>query len=442
MPANRFATWADHFASILMSPADAVALIREGDRIAIPIGSLTPNLAAAIWDRRDQFSSGIDVLMTAPFIDPGWFEPGHPAIRMHIELFNTAVGRRSLTERRSDFITIPFSRRFKPEDERGEMSNHCDVALIGISTPDRFGFCSYGTSMWNKATFVKRARTVIGEMFAGYPHTGGANRVHITEFDAVVEGGEIPAPRGRETPYFHPEMAAFVNELVNHGDTVQIGTGAMTGQLVVAGGLEGKEDLGVHSEISVPGLNNLVYQGAITGSRKTRHKGKFVATALVATTSDELEFIHENPVYEVYDVGYTNDIQVIASHDNMVAINNALSIDLTGQVACESIGGDMWSGPGGQPEFAIGALLAKNGRSITLLPSTGKQGALSRIVPQLEPGTIVTVPRQFVDIVITEHGIARLLGKSDRERAQDLVSIAHPDHRAELRKQAARLLGL
>jgi 4-hydroxybutyrate CoA-transferase len=237
-------------------------------------------------------------------------------------------------------------------------------------------------------------------------------------------------------------MATFINEIVRDGDTLQIGTGAMTAQLVVAGALDGKEDLGVHSEISVPGLNNLVYQGVITGKRKTRHKGKFVATALIATTPDELEFIHENPVYEVYDVGYTNDIQVIASHDNMLAINNALSIDLTGQIACESIGGDMWSGPGGQPEFAIGALLAKHGRSVTLLPSTGKGGALSRIVPQLEQGTMVTVPRQFADIVVTEHGVAHLLGKSDRERAQELISIAHPNHRAELRKQAGRLLGL
>jgi 4-hydroxybutyrate CoA-transferase len=296
--------------------------------------------------------------------------------------------------------------------------------------------------MWNKAAFVKRARTVIGEVFAGYPHTGGANRVHITEFDALVEGGEVPPVPLRDRPDFHPAMAAHVNEIVRDGDTLQIGTGAMTAQLVVAGALAGKEDLGIHSEISVPGLNNLVYQGAITGARKTRHKGKFVATALIATTPDELEFIHENPMYEVYDVGYTNDIQVIASHDNMLAINNALCVDLTGQIACESIGGEMWSGPGGQPEFAIGALLAKNGRSITLLPSTGKGGALSRIVPQLEQGTIVTVPRQFADIVVTEHGVARLLGKSDRERAEGLISIAHPDHRAELRMQAAKLLGL
>jgi 4-hydroxybutyrate CoA-transferase len=426
-----------------MSPESAAALIQDADRIALPIGSLTPNLASAIWERRDEFSRGIDIVMTAPFLDPGWFEPGHPAIRVHVELFNTVIGRRSLVERRSDFITIPFSRRFKPEDERGEMSNHCDVALIGISTPDRFGFCSYGMSMWNKAAFVERARTVIGEMFAGYPHTGGANRVHVTEFDAIVEGGEVPPLPAREkVPAFHPAIAAYVNEFVQHGDTLQIGTGAMTGQLVVAGGLQGKEDLGIHSEISVPGLNNLVYQGAITGARKTRHKGKFVATALAASTPDEIEFIHENPIYEVYDVGYTNDIQVIASHDNMLAINNALCIDFTGQIACESIGGDMWSGPGGQPEFAIGALLAKNGRSITLLPSTGRQGALSRIVPQLDPGTVVTVPRQFADIVITEHGVARLLGKSDRERAEELISVAHPDHRAELRKQATKLLGV
>src|SRR5690606_23057217 len=127
-----------------------------------------------------------------------------------------------------------------------------DVVLLSVSTPDRFGFCSYGLSMWNKAAFAKRARVVLGEVYAGYPRTGGANQVHINEFDALVEGGEPPPIPMRERPDFPMAIAGYVNELICDGDTVQVGTGAMTGQLVVAGALEGKEDLGVHSEISVP----------------------------------------------------------------------------------------------------------------------------------------------------------------------------------------------
>ena len=169
------------------------------------------------------------------------------------------------------------------------------------------------------------------------------------------------------------------------------------------------------------------------------HPGRFVAKAQNAGTPDEMEFIHENPTYEVYEVHYTNDIAVIAAHDNMVAINNALSIDLTGQVAAESIGADMWSGPGGQLEYVIGANLSKGGRSITCLPATSRAETITRIVAEHPPGTVITVPRQFVDIVVTEYGIARLYGKSDRERARELINIAHPDHRESLRRAARRM---
>ncbi|HEY5476534.1 MAG TPA: acetyl-CoA hydrolase/transferase C-terminal domain-containing protein [Tepidiformaceae bacterium] len=165
-----------------------------------------------------------------------------------------------------------------------------------------------------------------------------------------------------------------------------------------------------------------------------------MAAALAAPTLEEIEFIHENPVYEVYDVEYTNDIGVIAAHDNMVAINNAMTVDLLGQVASESLGAEMWSGPGGQLEFVIGAMLSKGGRSITVLPAASRDGAISRIVTQLPAGTVVTVPRQFTDYVVTEFGIAKLYGKSDRERAEELISVAHPDHRAELRRQAGKLV--
>ncbi|GIW18227.1 MAG: 4-hydroxybutyrate CoA-transferase [Tepidiforma sp.] len=435
---SRYLDWPEEYAAKLMTAAEAAQLVRPGDTVVIPIGAITPNLCAALWERREELHD-VDVLACAPFVDPGWYEPGHPAFRTHVELFNTAVARASMVRGATDFVSIPFSRRFKGEDERGGGRFAIDVVFVGVSPPDRFGYCSFGTSVWNKGSYARRARTVLAEVFAGYPRTGGDNRIHVSEIAAFVEGGELPPVRAaRESNPFHPAMAGYVNELLRHGDTLQIGTGLSTLPLARAGAFDGLADLGVHSEVSIPGLNELVARGVITGARKTVNPGKFVATALSATTEWDLEFIHENPVYELRDVAYTNDIQVIAAHENMVAINNAMTIDLTGQVAAESIGPAMWSGPGGQLEFVIGAMYAKGGRSITLLPAAAKDGTVSRIVAEHAPGTVVTVPRQFVDYVVTEYGVARLFGKSDRERAEELIAVAHPDHRSELRRALRR----
>jgi len=441
MATNRFEDWGTQYASRMMSAEAAARLVRDGDTVVIPIGVVAPAMTKALFERKEEFQR-VDIITTAPLDDPGWFEPGHAAFQVHVEIFNTVVGRQSLLERRSDFISMPFSRRFKGEDERGEHLHSADVCFLSVSAPDRFGNCSFGTSVWNKKSFAKRARTVIAEVFPGLPRTGGDNFIHVSEIDAFVEGGTPATAPSQKRGEFPKAIAQYVNELIQDGDTFQIGAGGTTTQLVVQGAFEGKEDLGVHSEISVPGMNDLVYQGIVTGARKSLHPGKFVTTHVVASTPEELEFINENPVYELYEVNYTNDIQVIAANDNMVAINNALAVDFTGQISAESMGHDMWSGPGGQPEFAIGALLSKGGRSITVLPASAKGGTVSRIMPAFEPGTVVTVPRMFADIVVTEHGIARLFGKTDRERAEELISVAHPDHRADLRKQAKKLLGL
>lgn len=443
MPHDRFNTWPEEYAAKLMDPADAARLVRSGDRVVVPIGALTPNLCKAVYDRGNEIDN-VEVVVCAPFVDPGWFEPGHPSFHTIVEIFNTVIARKSMVEHRTDFISVPFSRRFKMLDEPIRDRWDIDAALISVSPPDRFGFCSYGLSMWNKAAYAKRARVVLAEVFGSYPRTGGANQIHVSEIDAFVEGGEfnpgaLAALRQRELK-MPTEIAAYVGSLINDGDTVQIGTGATTALLPVAGVFNGKEDIGIHSEITVGGMNALVQSGVITGARKTLHPGKFVATAIAATTPEEIEFIHENPVYEVYDVEYTNDIGVISSHDNMVAVNNGMTIDLLGQVACESIGAEMWSGPGGQLEFVIGAMLSRGGRSITVLPAASRDGSLTRVVPQLPAGTVVTVPRQFTDYVVTEYGIAKLYGKSDRQRAEELIAIAHPDHRAELRRQAGTLV--
>ena len=194
--------------------------------------------------------------------------------------------------------------------------------------------------------------------------------------------------------------------------------------------------------MAAPGLAKLVDAGVINGSRKTLHPGKAVAVAWSGSDEEDLEIIAENPKFEVYDPEYVLDLRTIAQNDNFYAMNNALSVDLIGQINSESVFGPrMINGTGGQPEAHIGAILSRGGRAITLLPSTALDGAVSRVVAQHEAGSIVTLPRFFADTIVTEHGVARLMGKNHRQRAQELIAVAHPDFRAGLRREAERLLG-
>jgi len=194
--------------------------------------------------------------------------------------------------------------------------------------------------------------------------------------------------------------------------------------------------------MAAPGLAKLVEAGVMNGGRKTLHPGKAVAVAWSGSDEEDLEIIAGNPKFEVYDPEYVLDLRTIAQNDNFYAINNALSVDLIGQINSESVFGPrMINGTGGQPEAHIGAILSRGGRAITLLPSTALEGAVSRVVAQHEAGSIVTLPRFFADTIVTEHGIARLMGKNHRQRAQELIAVAHPDFRAELRREAGRLLG-
>jgi 4-hydroxybutyrate CoA-transferase len=237
-------------------------------------------------------------------------------------------------------------------------------------------------------------------------------------------------------------IAGYVGELVPDGATIQIGVGEPSMYLPRAGAFDGKMDLGIHTEMAAPGLAKLVEAGVITGRRKTLHRGKAVAVAWSGSDEEDMDIISENPAFEVHDPEHLLDLRTIAQNDNFIAMNNALSVDLIGQINSESVFGPrMINGTGGQPETHIGAILSRGGRAITLLPATALEGAVSRIVSQLEAGSIVTIPRFFADTVVTEHGIARLMGKNHRQRAQELIAVAHPDFRAELKREAQRLLG-
>ncbi|GAF99368.1 unnamed protein product, partial [marine sediment metagenome] len=203
--------------------------------------------------------------------------------------------------------------------------------------------------------------------------------------------------------------------------------------------LDGKHDLGFHSEATPPGVISLVREGVINGKYKTLYPGKVVVTSIGGGTREDMAWINNNPLFYLVDLLYLEDVRVIAANDNMVSINNALGIDLTGQITAETLGTRLVSVAGGQIPFAFGALMSKGGRSITVLPSTARGGTVSRIVPSLPQGSAVTIMRNLADRVVTEYGVANLRGKTVRQRAEELISIAHPDFRSELKKESRKL---
>lgn len=231
-----------------------------------------------------------------------------------------------------------------------------------------------------------------------------------------------------------------VSSLIKDGDTIQLGQGTPAGYFAELGCFDNKLDLGVHTEVACRGLVDLVQGGVFSGKHKTVHQGKAILQGLDGINPEETKYCVENPEFELYGVSHVSDPKLVAAHDNFVSINNALSVDLTGQICFETIfNGIPMQGPGGQPDFHLGSYMSKGGRPITTLYSTAADGDISRIVPQFDQGAVVSVGRAHACYIVTEYGIARLIGKTFKERAQELIRVAHPDFRDELRSEAKSL---
>jgi 4-hydroxybutyrate CoA-transferase len=435
--------WKEEYERKMIAPEEAIKVIKSGDHVAFAYG-LEPNDLGLALLARARDAKDIRLYVPAPGRDFPWYEPGWE------ETFDVSVGyilpvaRKMMEERRGDYMVSGLLWAEDPS-----VREPVDVLLIYLSTPDEHGYCSFGASLWDKKRAVRAAKVVLAEVSPDLIRTYGDNYIHISEIDYFVPHTPTGRPPGitdmlgRKTA--GPEevektIANYVGSLIQDGDTIEVGVGGAAERVLQVGVLESKHDLGAHSENLPRGTASLVMKGVITGKHKTINPGKVVSTACGGGTKEEMDFINMNPTFELYGSDYVLDPRVIAAHDNMVAINAALVVDLTGQIAAESIGPTMVGGAGGQLAFAIGAaLLSREGHNITVLPSTARGGKFSRIVPQLEPGTVVTVPRTLADIVVTEHGIARLKGKTQRQRVEELINVAHPDFRAELRKEAKRL---
>ncbi|NCC78785.1 MAG: acetyl-CoA hydrolase/transferase family protein [Clostridia bacterium] len=320
-----------------------------------------------------------------------------------------------------------------------------DIFVGTASMPDKHGFISLSTSNTYESQMIETADVVILEINPNYPRTFGDVEIHFSEIDYFIEADyPVPTLPDVEPNEKDKKIGALIADLINDGDTLQLGIGGIPNAVAYA--LKDKKDLGIHTEMMTSGMVELIEAGAVTGKKKTLHKGKHVATFALGNKK-LYDFIDNNPSVMILNGKYVNDPAVIGLNDNMVSINTALEVDLSGQVCSESIGPVQFSGTGGQADTAVGAQNAKNGRSFIALystamvrnPETGEKEEKSKIVPLLKRGAIVTLSRNDVDMVVTEYGVAHLRGTNVRERIERLVAIAHPDFREEIMKEAHEL---
>ena len=433
--------WRADFERKTVSAAAAAATFRSGDHVWWAPGHASPAILEALAARQDELE-GVDIrAIHVP--DVGWFrEEAMAAFRIALQ-FGSYLDRHAVNARIADYHPHWLYGGHKALDA-GRADGEAwpvDKVLITVSAPNEHGYCCLGHNVWDALTVVRRAQTVVAELNPRVIETFGDSWLHVSEIDCFVPNDRplVNEERAQLEPDAVDEgIAHYVAQLVHDGDTIQVGVGTHTGALPMLGAFDERTDLSYFGELTVPGLVPLTERGIINGRTSRLHPDKFVAT-MIGNTEAELRTVHRNPAFELRGTEYVLDPRVIAQTDNIVAINGALTIDLSGQVGVNTIGTYVQAGVGGHLAFALGAFLAPKGRYVCVLPSTAQGGTVSTILPEFPAGQIVTVPRDITDTVVTEYGIARLLGKTVRQRAQELIAIAHPDFRPELRTAAQKL---
>jgi acyl-CoA hydrolase len=312
------------------------------------------------------------------------------------------------------------------------------IAFFAATPMDSHGYVRCSLSQMHECELLEICGgRIYAEINPNFPVVGGDTAIHISQLAGLVEvNTPVPQMPRSEPEEIDKTIGGYVAELINDGATLQLGIGGIPD--AAARALENKKELGVHTEMLTNSIATLVEKGVITGTRKTLKKGKMVAT--FAFGDQKLyDMMHNNPAVEILRASYVNDPAVILQNDNMVSVNSCIALDLSGQICSESIGHIQYSGTGGASDFAFGASHAKNGKAIIALHSTARNGEISTIVPSLPLGSIVSIRRNNVDYVVTEYGIAPLFGRTVRERVNNLIAVAHPNFRAELKAQAEKL---
>lgn len=418
----------------IVSLAEAVSHIRSGDHVFVQGAAAVPSaLLDALVARAPELHG---VTMThlhlegaAPHLAPEMA----PHFR-HRALFIGRNARRAVAEGRAEYVPVFLSDIPHLIQRR---SIQVDIALLNVSPPDRHGYCSLGTSVDIAHAARRAARLVIAQCNAAMPRTLGDAFVHVDDIDygVMVDAPPVSVPLPEIGPV-EQRIAERIAELVPDGATLQMGIGAIPAAVALA--LTEHRHLGIHSEMFTDVVVDLIERGVVTGTRKEVNCGK-VVTAFMAGTQRLYDFVDDNPLVEMRPADYTNDSAVIRRFRRMTAINSAVEVDLTGQVCADSIGHELISGVGGQMDFIRGAALAEEGRAIIALPSTAGGGRFSRIVTTLRPGAGVVTTRAHVETVVTEHGVADLVGRSIPERARALIGLAAPEFREDLEREARKL---
>lgn len=419
-----------------LSAAEAVSHISSNQRIFIQGSAATPlSLLSALEQQAGEFKR-VELVSISTLGDMNLGKPEYKDSFYFNSLFVSANIRQAVNENRGDYIPIFLS-------EIPKMFNKqimpLDVALIHVSPPDKHGFCSLGVSVDIARSAVRNSKYVIAQVNPQMPRTLGDGLIHISEINAMVEVNDALPEVNYADCITEIEVAIGKNcaSLVEDRSTLQLGIGAIPDAVLQQ--LRNHQGLGIHSEMFSDGIIDLVENGIITNQYKKSHRGKLVS-AFAIGSKRLYDYVNDNPRFAFLEADYVNDTAVIRKNPKVVAINSAIEIDITGQVCADSIGTSQYSGVGGQMDFIRGAALSEDGKAIIALASQTSKGK-SKIVPFLKEGAGVVTTRAHVHYVVTEYGIANLFGKNLRQRAYELLGIAHPDHREALEREIYKRFG-
>jgi 4-hydroxybutyrate CoA-transferase len=425
--------WRKYYDERLVTADEAVKQIKSGDRVVIGHATGEP---AALLDAMVKNAASYENVETVHMVGMGeslYQQPGMEKHFRHNSLFVGAADREPVASGRSDYTPVYFSNipglfwdDYLP----------IDVSLLQCSPPDRHGYVSLGVSVDYAVAAVKKGRIVIMQVNKSMPRTHGDSFVHVTECDYFVEDNRelIILNPGKITP-LEEAIGGHCASLVEDGATMQLGIGSLPDAVLMF--LGDKKDLGIHSEMISDGVVDLMEQGVINNKKKTLHPGKCVVTFLMGTRK-LYDYVDDNPAFYMAPASYTNNPYVISQNCKMVSINSCIQVDLMGQICSDSVGTRQISGPGGQVDYIRGVNMCPDGKAIIAMPSSIKDGKISKIVPFLDQGASVTTNRFDVHYIVTEYGIANLRNITVRERSRRLINIAHPNFRPSLIEEYER----
>lgn len=409
---------------------DVIAFIKPGNNLFIQTGAAAPQqLIRGLMEKASELHDITIYQMhtegIAPYGDPEWKD----IFKINCFFIGSNL-RKAVHEKRADYIPIFLSEI--PSLFRNKIIP-IDVALIHVSYPDEHGYCSLGVSVDITPAVLESASCIIAQVNQHMPRTYGDAIIHVSKINAMIEvDDEILETELSEPGELSMKIAGHVASLIEDGSTLQMGIGKIPN--AVLRNLSNHRKLGIHTEMFSDGIIDLITSGVITGEMKKKRKFKVVSSFMIGTKR-LYRFVNDNPIFEMLDIGYVNDVHIIRQNPKVVAINCALEIDLSGQICADSIGSKMYSGVGGQMDFIRGASLSEGGKPIIAMPSITASGE-SKIVPFLKTGAGVVTTRANAHYIVTEYGIANLYGKNLTERTQALIGIAHPMHRENLSRSA------